>query len=131
MNNVLLDTCVLVEILHKNQNVKQIITDIGWENCYISDITVVELLFGAEVSQNPQKNLPIVKSLLKSFAIIPFSVCINYFCKEKARLSKIGKLIDDNDLYIGTTAVAVNMPIYTYNVKHFSRIEGLKLYDIN
>lgn len=59
------------------------------------------------------------------------TTCINYFCKEKARLTKIGKLIDDNDLYIGTTAVAVNMPIYTYNIKHFSRIEGLKLYEIN
>ena len=128
MNKVLLDTCVLIEILHKNQKARQDLENIGWENCCISDITVVELIFGAEYSKNPQKNLPLVNDLIKTFTIIPFSICINLFCKEKVRLFRLGTPIEDNDLYIGTTAVTADMQLFTYNTKHFSRIEGIKLY---
>ncbi|ERK01756.1 hypothetical protein HMPREF9145_0163 [Segatella salivae F0493] len=36
-------------------------------------------------------------------------------------------MIEDNDLYIATTALTLRIPVVTENVKHLSRIEGLEL----
>ncbi len=66
-------------------------------------------------------------SFLEDIEIIPFNVCIMEFCKQKARLRRQGLLIEDTDLYIGTTALALNYVLVTENIKHLSRIENLKL----
>ena len=127
---VLLDTSIVIEILRNNQAIAQSIVNIGWGNCCISEITVVELLYGAECSKNAEQNIKTVKSIIKSFKVIPFKKCIKHFCKEKARLKNIGKMIDDNDLYIGTTAVSLGIKAFTLNKKHFERIKDLDLYPI-
>jgi len=44
-----------------------------------------------------------------------------------AKLEKEGKVLDFRDLFIGTIALANNYPIKTNNIKHFNRIEGLKI----
>lgn len=125
----LLDSNILIHILRGNENVRLHIEKVGWENCCISEITVVELLYGAECSANPVVNRALVQGMLETLEIIPFAVCIREFCRQKSRLRRLGTLIEDNDLYIGSTAVALGIPLATENVKHLSRIEGLKIED--
>ena len=36
------------------------IEKVGWEHCCISEVTVAELLFGAERSNNVERNLQLV-----------------------------------------------------------------------
>ena len=45
-------------------------------------------------------------------------------------LRESGKLIDDRDLLIGATAIAKDLPLWTKNEKHFSRLKkrGLVLW---
>lgn len=47
-----------------------------------------------------------------------------------ARINAQRRKIDDRDLLIGATAIALNMHLYTRNKKHYSRLQkyGLKLY---
>ena len=65
--------------------------------------------------------------LIDSLEVIPFGVCIDAFCHQKARLRRLGQMIEDSDLYIGCTALALGIPLATENVKHMERIEGLKI----
>lgn len=123
----LLDSNILIHILRGNENVRHHIEEVGWENCCVSEITVVELFYGAECSANPAVNRALVQGMLETIEIVPFAVCIREFCRQKSRLRRMGTMIEDNDLYIGSTAVTLGIPLATENVKHLSRIEGLKV----
>jgi len=47
--------------------------------------------------------------------------------EQKARMEKAGIPLDDFDLAIGCCGLAHNLTLVTSNVKHFKRIEGLKI----
>ncbi|GHT88831.1 hypothetical protein FACS189474_4790 [Bacteroidia bacterium] len=49
----------------------------GRKNCYISEITVFELRFGAENSENPAKHHKLVDSLLQELTILPIISCVD------------------------------------------------------
>ncbi len=123
----LLDSNICIHLLRKREEVVKALERVGWHNCCISELTVVELYYGAECSSNPQKNKDAVTSFLEDMEIIPFRVCITEFCKQKARLRRLGTPIEDTDLYIGTTAVAMGYTLVSENVKHLARVENLKL----
>lgn len=53
------------------------------------------------------------------------------FAEKRAKLRRENKLIDNFDLLIGSTALYYNLELITYNVKHFGRIENLKLKNLN
>nr|WP_315346504.1 hypothetical protein [Hoylesella enoeca] len=36
-------------------------------------------------------------------------------------------MIEDNDLYIAATALALDIPVASENIKHLSRITGLEI----
>ena len=50
MNQYLLDTNICVFYLRGKFDVDQRIDQVGWENCFISEITMLELKMGAELS---------------------------------------------------------------------------------
>ena len=52
----LLDTNICIFYLNGRFNLAQKIKDIGKENCFISEITVAELKFGAANSAYPERN---------------------------------------------------------------------------
>ncbi|MCE2617692.1 type II toxin-antitoxin system VapC family toxin [Phocaeicola oris] len=124
---VLLDSNILIHLLRKDKSVKQHIRQIGWRNCCVSEISVVELLYGAECSAHPEKNHAVLRDLFDRLEITPFSVCIMEFCRQKAALRRQGRMIEDNDLYIASTAIVLGIPVATENVKHLERIEGLEV----
>jgi tRNA(fMet)-specific endonuclease VapC len=43
----------------------------------------------------------------------------------KSKLRKKGAIIDDIDILISATCLINDLPIITYNKKHFDRIDGL------
>ena len=53
------------------------------------------------------------------------------FAEQRAKLRKENRLIDNFDLLIGSTALYYNLELLTENVKHFERIENLKLRTLN
>jgi len=60
-------------------------------------------------------------------AILPILGAIQLYGKEKVRLRKIGKMISDFDLLIGTTAIANDLIMVTENTKEFTRIKNVNL----
>lgn len=124
----LLDTNTCVFYLRGKLNLDEIIKDKGIDNFYISEITIIELRFGAENSENPSKSHKAVDAFLNGLCIIPIFGCIKRYAKEKVRLRKLGKPVNDEfDLLIGVTSVENKLILVTDNTKHFENIAGIKL----
>ena len=84
----LLDTNICVFFLRGKLNLDEIIKEKGRENCYISEITVVELRFGAQNSDNPTKSHKAVDNFINGLSIIPIFGCIKKYAKEKDKTKK-------------------------------------------
>ena len=125
--NAILDTCVLVDILHKTKNIEDKISNLDITKCAITDLTVFELFCGAQASNHPQENMELIQQLVDSFEIIPTRTGYELAAKEKIRLRKQGKTIEDIDLLIGCTSMSSEIPIVTGNQKHLGKIHGIQI----
>ncbi len=129
MKKYLLDTNICIFYLKGRFDLDTKVRNVGVENCFISEITVAELKFGAENSEHVERNRSVVTNLLSVFQVIPVFGSLDVYAKEKARLRKRGDLIDDFDLLIGATAIANELIMVTNNTKHFVRMDGMILED--
>lgn len=129
MNGYLLDTNICIFALREEHGITERLLQCGESCCYVSDITVMELRFGAYKSNKTEENLTIVNDFLKKMKIVPFAETIDIFCQEKLRLQAMGRKLDDYDLLIGCAAKAKGLVMVTDNVKHFDRIEGIEVQD--
>jgi tRNA(fMet)-specific endonuclease VapC len=124
----LLDTNTCVFFLKGKLKLDEIIKEKGAENCFISEITVFELRFGAENSNNPAKSNKAVDIFINGLTILPIYGSIKRYAKEKVRLRKQGTPIGDEfDLLIGVTAVENKLNLVTDNTKDFKNIDGIKM----
>ncbi len=71
MTQYLLDTNICVFLLRGKLNLDEIIKEKGRENCFISEITVLELRYGAENSDNIKKSHKSIDAFLNGLSIIP------------------------------------------------------------
>lgn len=127
MKKYLLDTNICIHFLAKEFNVIEKIEMVGLENCFVSEITIAELKFGAENSLHKEKNRKTIELFVKTFPIIPIFNSLDIYAKEKARLRKKGTPLDDFDLLIGSTAISNNFILVTRNVSDFERFIGLEI----
>jgi len=124
----LLDTNICIFFLRGKLNLDELIMVRGRENFFISEITVVELRYGAENSDDPIKSHKAVDAFVNGLSIIPLFGSIKRYAKEKVRLKKIGKpMHDEFDLLIGATAIENKLILVTDNVKDFDRLNGIKI----
>lgn len=124
----LLDTNICVFFLRGKLNLDEIIRDKGTENCFVSEITVFELRYGAENSENPTKSHKAVDLFISGIKVIPIYSSIKKYAKEKVRLRRIGKpMHDEFDLLIGVTAIENKLTLVTDNEKDFVNIDGIKI----
>ncbi len=124
----LLDTSICVFFLRGKLNLDKKIKEKGRENCYISEITVFELRYGAENSDDPVKSHRAVDKFVSGLTIIPIFGCERRYVKEKVRLRRLGTPIHDEfDLLIGVTAVEHKLILVTDNVSDFERIDGIEI----
>ena len=127
MKGYLLDTNICIFAFRGQYGITERMKQCGEGNCYVSDITVMELRYGAYKSAKARENLSIVNNFLRKVKIIPLAKTIDTFCQEKIRLEGIGKKLEDYDLLIGCAAKAMGLIMVTDNIKHFDRIDGIEV----
>jgi len=127
MNGYLLDTNICIFAMRDKYGVNERLECLTPQQCYIADVTLMELRFGAYKSEKKIENLRIVDDFISKVKIIPFVDTIDAFCQEKLRLQSLGTPIEDYDLFIGCAAKVADLTMVTDNVQHLSRIEGLKI----
>ncbi|MBI3260589.1 MAG: type II toxin-antitoxin system VapC family toxin [Ignavibacteriae bacterium] len=96
-------------------------------NVATTSINAYEVLFGAKKSIDENK-ISEVRNILAKFEILQFDEKV---AEEASRihneLEKRGEQLDMRDMFIGSIALANGCTIITRNVKHFSKIKGLKV----
>jgi len=123
----LLDTNICIHFFRGKFNLIEKFQEVKLENCAISEITLAELVFGAENSSNPKKNYKLIDKFTEQIKILPIFNSINIYAKEKVRLRKNGTMISDFDLLIGSTSIANELIMVTENANEFERISGIEL----
>ena len=94
----------------------------------ISTITIGELVFGAEHSQQVERNLADIEALAARLEVLPFDYQAAYhFGQIRAELYRTGKPIGPYDMMIAGQARAAGLKLVTNNVKEFGRVPGLLL----
>lgn len=94
----LLDTNICVFCMRGMFEMNRKIAIAGIENCYLSEITVAELYYGAENSDNPKKTMHETEEFISLFSVLPFGKSLHTFGREMAYLKSIGRKIENFDL---------------------------------
>ena len=127
----LLDTNMCIHYLNGQFNLDQKITRVGFDKLYISELTILEMLYGVmnSDSTNKSKNLRRLEGFenMMKGRILPIRPAFEEFSTQKVRLRKLGTTISDFDLLIGCTALIHGFTLASRNVKEMNRIEGIKL----
>ena len=129
-NLYLLDTNICAFYLRGKYDINQRIDGVGWENCFISEITALELKMGAELSMQRDgiDRTEQLENFFSDIKILPIGEAIDVAAHEKVRLRLAGTPCDDNfDLLIACSAIANNMICVTDNTKDFHRFQNIQL----
>jgi len=127
----LLDTDTVIYILKGHPTVLQNLQKYPHDPVKLCVITLMELYYGAYKSQRPAmlaSNLAKIRTLENSLEILPVGQeIVEIFGMEKTGLERRGTPLDDFDLVLGCCALAHNLTLVTNNVKHFKKIDGLRV----
>jgi len=121
---VLCDTNIIIELLKGNDAVYKFVEKIGIDNVCISSITAMEIYYGALNNKELTDlivNLKSVKTLHLNHDISQKSIelIVKYAKSHNLEIP---------DALIAATALSFDYELFTYNLRDFKYIEGLRLY---
>ena len=96
----------------------------------ISSITLAELRYGAEKSQQVQKNRGALDEFTLPLEIADFDEeAASAYGTVRAALEKAGTPVGSMDMLIGAHALSLGVTLVTNNMSEFKQIKNLKLVD--
>ena len=123
----LLDTNVCFGILHSDPKVASRLAESN-DLIAIPGMVEGELYYGIEKSARKVENKTATEVFLEGVEIVYSDhEIMAKFGELKGTLERQGTRIDDADLIIAATALCRNAVLATGNVKHFERIDGLRI----
>ncbi|UOQ74025.1 type II toxin-antitoxin system VapC family toxin [Hymenobacter cellulosilyticus] len=131
MSQYLLDTNICVYLTKNEFDLVAKLRQVGYANCFLSEITIAEMLYGVANSAPTKQtaNRQSVQHLQQAFAgrILPITNCLEVYAQQKAHLKRIGRLQGEFDMLIGSTALAHGLALVTRNTRHFTELSGIQL----
>ncbi|WP_019939928.1 tRNA(fMet)-specific endonuclease VapC [Bordetella sp. FB-8] len=96
----------------------------------ISTITLMELIYGAEKSAEPEANLAIVEGLAARLEVLDYNAAAAAHTGQvRAELAKQGSPVGPYDAQIAGHARSLGLIVVTNNTREFQRIPGLRIED--
>lgn len=129
MTKILLDTNAYSSFLSGDKSVFDYIVEA--EVIYISTIVIGELFAGFHGGGKLSQNREELKSFLSKDGVEVIDVTVEtaeIFGETKAGLSKKGKMIPLNDIWIAAHSIETGSKLITYD-KHFKNISGLRIWE--
>ncbi len=127
---VCLDTTFIIDLLKGRKEAVDFLErreSLG-EEIYLNSINVMELIKGAYLHTNSDKEEIEIRGLISSFVQLDFDMeCAVLAGKIEAGLISIGETLEPEDLMIGAIALQNGEAIVTRNKKHFERIKDLRI----
>ena len=94
----------------------------------ISSITLMELVYGAERSSNPDRNLTSLEGFVARMDVLPLDdSAAEHAGQIRAELARLGMPIGPYGSLIAGHARSMGLVLVTNNEKEFSRVSGLRL----
>ena len=94
----------------------------------ISSITYMELVYGAERSANPERNLTSLEGFVARIDVLPLDDSAAVHAGQiRAELANLGTPIGPYDQLIAGHARSQGLVLVTNNENEFSRVAGLRL----
>jgi predicted nucleic acid-binding protein len=126
--SLVIDSDILIFFLKGHTEIVNKLSGYPTETLFTTRINVAELLYGAYNSSRIEQNLTRISAFLNLLTTLEFDQKASaIFAEDKAKLKRHGMLIADMDLMIASITKANNFSLVTNNLKHFDRIENLKL----
>lgn len=121
---VLCDTDVIIEFYKGKFSITEELKKIGIGNIAISSITAAELIYGAF----NRKELNQICKDIESLNLISINNNINEKFLELMKKYSLSHKIKIPDCIIAATSLVYNIQLFTLNIKDFSFIDKIKLY---
>lgn len=130
MLKYMLDTNICIfTIKNKPEQVRQAFNRHQGQLC-ISTITLMELIYGAEKSAAPEKNLAVVEGLVARLQVLDYDTpAATHTGQLRAELAKAGTPIGPYDQMIAGHARSQGLILVTNNLREFERVPGLRVED--
>lgn len=131
MKSYLLDTSIIISYLQGKVEVVSLLNDTEGE-LTSSYICLAELYEGVSRVRNKLEIEKSVTDFFKSLSEI-YTVdekVAKQFGEIRAKLKIGGNVIEDIDIFIAATCLVYDLTLITHNIKHFSRINNLKILDL-
>jgi len=128
MLKFMLDTNILIyTIKNKPQEVRESFKLHADQMC-ISSVAYGELIYGAEHSAFPERDLEVIESMAARLEVLPFDTNdASHFGQLRAELASTGNIIGPYDLMIAGHARSKGLILVTNNEKEFNRVQGLRV----
>lgn len=128
MKSYLVDTSVIISYLQGKVSIVKLLNDIEGE-LTSSYICLAELYEGVSRVKNKSAIEKSVMDFFKSLSEL-YTVdekVAKQFGEIRAKLKIGGNVIEDIDIFIAATCLVYDLTLITHNMKHFSRINNLKI----
>ncbi len=124
----MLDTNIVIyTIKNRPKQVRKVFKQHENQMC-ISAVTKSELVYGAERSSQPERNLADIEGLIARLEVAPFEdYASEHFGQLRAELYRIGQPIGPYDMMIAGHARAMGLILATNNMKEFERVPRLRV----
>jgi tRNA(fMet)-specific endonuclease VapC len=130
MIKFMLDTNICIfTIKNKPQIVREAFNHHHGQLC-ISAVTLMELIYGAEKSAAPEKNLSVIEGFVARLEVLPFdNDAAAHTGMIRSELAKAGTPIGPYDHMIAGHARSRGFIVVTNNIGEFKRVPGLRVED--
>ena len=124
----MLDTNIVIyTIKNKPDIVREAFIKHHGQMC-ITTVTLMELIYGAEKSAKPERNLREIEGFSARLDVLPYDNSAAIHTGQiRAELAKAGKPIGPYDQMIAGHARSQGLELVTNNEKEFERVKGLRL----
>jgi tRNA(fMet)-specific endonuclease VapC len=127
----LFDTDAISELLRQSPSSTYVkwLMQVPREEQFTSAVIIGELYKGAYRSQARERHLSnIEQRILPSVTVLPYDLgCAKVFGETRASLEETGIILADADIQIAASAIYHGLELVTGNLRHFQRIEKLRL----
>ena len=130
MLKFMLDTNICIfTIKNRPQQVREVFKRHHGQLC-ISTVTLMELIYGAEKSANPERNLADAEGFAARLEVLKYDQdAAAHTGQLRAELAKAGTPIGPYDQMIAGHARSQGLIVVTNNLREFERVPGLRTED--
>lgn len=130
MLRYMLDTNLCIATIREKPGKVRAAFNLHHAQMCISSVTVMELLYGVELSAQSQRNLVVVEGFVARLEVLDYdTAAAAHTAQIRAELKKAGTQIGPYDQMIAGHARSRGLVVVTHDTKEFSRVAGLRIED--